>query len=178
MLIYLNASRIPPGRPVWLTSPWGKALASYLCSKSVPGSDSWNLREALESLSMASKDIVGRILVPWASGRLLGGRWTPRRARSAKTQCVSPLWVNFCPTDAPLEAPRWPPEGPRWPQDGPERLQDDPKWPQDGPKRAQDGPNNTQDAPGSKVAPHFWPTWTPKEASRSSSIWTRGTPQK
>ena len=103
----LIASRIPPGRPVWLTSPWGKALASYLCSKSVPGSDSWNLREALESLSMASEDIVGRISVPLGlRGVLLDGRWTPRRARSAKTQCVSLLYL-------PQEVPGRSLEGPR-----------------------------------------------------------------
>ena len=125
---YLNASRIPPGRPVWLASPCGKALASYLCSKSVPGSDSWNLREALESLSMASRDIVERILVPlglrgacWAGGGRLGGH-------GVQKPNVSHRFGSMCiPQMRPSRL-----------QNGPHSTQDDrkmdPRWPREAPR--------------------------------------------
>ena len=138
----LNASRIPPDRPVWLTSPWGKALASYLCSKSVPGSDSWNLREALESLSMASKDIVGRILVPlglrgacWAGGGRLGGHGVQKPNVSHRFGLI------FVPQTRPWRL-----------QDGPQRAQDGPKMAPRGSKMIPKGP---------KMAPR-WPPEAPR----------------
>ena len=143
------------------------------------------MREALESLSMASKDIVGRILVPlglrgacWAGGGRLGGHGVQKPNVSHRFGSI------FVPQTRPWRL-----------QDGPQRAQDGPKMAPRGSKMIPNGPKmaprepkmvrtTPRTPPDQRSEPIFAPlglpkghpeslnldTWDPKKVTTSSRI--------